>query len=109
MIANPPYIGASEIAGLAPDVAEFEPLGALAAGTDGLDAYRRIAPGLAGVLAPDGRFIGEFGVGQADRVAGILAAAGLRVIGVHADLGGRQRCVSAGIQGFAAGSKKGLE
>ena len=100
VVSNPPYVSAAEMAALEPDIADFEPSRALAAGADGLDAYRRIAPGVTPRLAPGGVFIGEFGVGQERRVSDILAEAGLEVMAVHADLTGRPRSISAGITRF---------
>ena len=43
ILSNPPYIASGEIAGLAADVAGYDPHLALNGGPDGLDAYRQIA------------------------------------------------------------------
>ena len=51
IVSNPPYIPLGDIAGLAPDVREFDPPRALDGGPDGLEAYRRIAVGR-GVIWP---------------------------------------------------------
>ena len=90
ILCNPPYVEAG--AALAPDVAEWEPPGALFAGTDGLDAYRALAPRLAGWLAPGGLACLELGQGQADAVAALFAGAGL-AIGTRRDLAGIPRCL----------------
>ena len=42
LVANLPYIASSDIAGLQPEVREFEPHLALDGGTDGLLLYRRL-------------------------------------------------------------------
>ncbi|MDF1792439.1 MAG: peptide chain release factor N(5)-glutamine methyltransferase [Thalassobaculaceae bacterium] len=88
VLSNPPYIADGEIPGLAQEVRAHDPLGALAAGPDGLDAYRALAPVLAETLAPDGIAILELGIGQAEGVAAIMAASALCERGRKADLGG---------------------
>jgi release factor glutamine methyltransferase len=76
VLSNPPYIAAAEVAGLMPEVARYEPLSALAGGTDGLEAYRAIIAALPRLLAPGGVAILELGAGQARSVAALAAAAG---------------------------------
>ena len=44
IVSNPPYIRSAEIAGLATEVRDHDPLAALDGGTDGLDAYRALIP-----------------------------------------------------------------
>jgi release factor glutamine methyltransferase len=87
---NPPYVEAG--APLMRDVAEWEPTGALYAGADGLDAYRRLAPAFAPRLAPGGIACLEVGDGQAGAVTALLAAEGFRV-DRRADLAGHVRCL----------------
>jgi len=74
VLANPPYI--AEDAVLAPMVRDHEPHAALFAGGEGLDAYRRLIPALAMLVAPGGAAIFEIGAGQYDAVAAIAGAAG---------------------------------
>lgn len=93
VLSNPPYIPSSEIAGLEPEVACFEPLLALDGGADGLDAYRRIAGALPDLLAPGGLAVLELGAGQGASVAGLLDLAGLRVLGLRPDLSGIERAI----------------
>ncbi|MDJ0276497.1 peptide chain release factor N(5)-glutamine methyltransferase [Sphingomonas sp. 2R-10] len=93
ILANPPYIGTGEV--LPREVAGHEPAGALFAGADGLDDYRRIVPDLPRLLAPDGIAAIEIGHRQGDAVLALVAAAGLPARLVR-DLGGRPRCVVAG-------------
>jgi release factor glutamine methyltransferase len=96
VVANPPYIPATELAGLARDVGEREPAQALDGGADGLDAYRAIFPGLASILAPAGWAAVEIDI----RAAAAVAALGRQALGaaiverVHQDLSGRPRVVS---------------
>ena len=95
IVANPPYIARSEWNGLDEDVRRHEPRIALTDDGDGLGAYRRIAAGVAGYLAPGGRILLEIGPTQAVAVEKLLADAGLRDIDVIADLDGRNRVVRA--------------
>jgi release factor glutamine methyltransferase len=73
VVANPPYIPADDIAGLMPEVRDFEPHLALDGGPDGLDFYRLLAPGAARVLRPGGWLLVEVGIGQADQVQTIFS------------------------------------
>jgi release factor glutamine methyltransferase len=93
ILANPPYIVDEEIAGLAPDVAQFEPRAALSGGADGFAAYRLILRDLVTILAEDGIAILEIGVGQAQSVDRIAVAAGLAPAGLAHDLAGHERGV----------------
>jgi release factor glutamine methyltransferase len=97
ILANPPYIESGAVAGLAPEVKDHDPLLALDGGADGLDAYRRIAKGLATAMAPDGLILFEIGAGQADAVRQILEAEGLVPAGAGTwpDLAGLPRCLAA--------------
>lgn len=71
IVANPPYIPTAEIATLAGEVRDHEPLLALDGGEDGLDFYRRIASGYDGYLAEGGALMLEVGAGQAEAVAAL--------------------------------------
>ncbi|MEM0937412.1 MAG: peptide chain release factor N(5)-glutamine methyltransferase [Pseudomonadota bacterium] len=95
IVSNPPYIAVDEIAGLAPEVRDFEPHAALTDGGDGLGAYRRIAADAPRLLAPGGSVAVEIGLGQEHDVQAIFVAAGLEPTGLHPDLAGRIRVVSA--------------
>jgi release factor glutamine methyltransferase len=93
VVSNPPYIAEAELAGLAPEVRDHDPRHALTPGGDGLGAYREIARGLPGHLAPGARCLLEIGPGQGPQVAALLAAAGLEEIRTIRDLDGRPRVV----------------
>ena len=95
IVSNPPYIAAGEMAGLAPEVRDHEPRGALTDGADGLSAYRAIAGGAPDHLSPGGRILVEIGPTQTTAVVAILRAGGLDVAAVHPDLAGRDRVVEA--------------
>ena len=94
IVSNPPYIRDGDIAGLAPDVRNFDPWAALAGGADGLDAYRRIAEGAPAHLAAGGLILLEIGAGQADGVAAIFGRNGFERDAAVKDLGGHVRCLS---------------
>ncbi len=94
VVANPPYIAAAEMPGLAPELRRWEPGLALSPGGDGLDAYRTITRDVPAHLGPGGRLMVEIGATQAAAVTALFAAAGLTNIGVQPDLDGRDRVVS---------------
>lgn len=93
VVSNPPYIASNDIAGLAPEVARYEPRVALDGGADGLDAYRSIIADLPRLLKPDGVFAFEVGQDQDEAVAGLAAAHGLSTAPAKRDLGGVARVV----------------
>jgi release factor glutamine methyltransferase len=95
VVANPPYIASAAISALPPEVRNYDPWPALDGGADGLQAYRAIAADLPRLLHPAGCFATEIGAGQANAVAGILAAAGLRIERLVLDLAGIVRCLVA--------------
>lgn len=96
ILSNPPYIKSEDIAGLDPEVARFEPLGALDGGADGLDAYRLLAAAADKYLTEAGVIAFEVGAGQAPDVAALLEEAGFKVRAIRRDLAGIERCVVAG-------------
>ncbi|MCF8496504.1 MAG: peptide chain release factor N(5)-glutamine methyltransferase [Alphaproteobacteria bacterium] len=93
IVANPPYIPAGDIANLAPEVRNFDPIPALEGGEDGLQAYKKIFSGLGGLLKPRGRGFFEVGFGQAEDVGRLAEDSGFSVRGVHPDLAGIPRVV----------------
>jgi release factor glutamine methyltransferase len=90
VLANPPYVETA--ADLAPSVRDFEPAGALFAGGDGLDDYRRLVPELPHLLAPGGCAVLEIGATQAAAVSALGEQAGFQAR-VVPDLGGRPRAI----------------
>jgi release factor glutamine methyltransferase len=77
IVSNPPYIRAADIAGLASEVRDHDPHGALDGGPDGLDAYRTLIPQAARLLAPRGALVVEAGQGQSSHIEALMTAAGL--------------------------------
>ena len=99
VLSNPPYISTGKLAGLAQEVAAYDPRLALDGGPDGLDAYRRIAMGVRDILTEDGRLLVEIGPGQGKDVAAIFTHAGLTLERGEGrrDLAGRPRVIIAGL------------
>jgi len=93
IVSNPPYISAAEMQALAPEVRDWEPHLALTPGGDGLEAYRRIAEGLAAALSPGGRAFMEIGYRQAIDVSDIFTKAGFTQPEVLQDLAGHDRVI----------------
>ncbi|MCH2548194.1 MAG: protein-(glutamine-N5) methyltransferase, release factor-specific, partial [Alphaproteobacteria bacterium] len=93
IVSNPPYICEADMAGLEPEVTQYEPHSALVGGVDGLDAYRAQMPDIKRLLAPQGIAVLEFGQGQAKDVVAIATAYGLQAQEICNDLASIERCV----------------
>ena len=93
IVSNPPYIAASEMPGLAPEVRNWEPHLALTDGGDGLGAYRAICAGAPAHLAPGGNLLVEIGPTQGQAVAALMGAAGFSGLRILPDLDRRDRVV----------------
>lgn len=98
VVANPPYIRTGDLAGLEPEVAQFDPKAALDGGGDGLDAYRKIMPSLPGLLAPGGWAVFEIGDGQGEDVRAMFrdkhGRACFDEVRQWHDIAGRVRCIA---------------
>lgn len=94
IVSNPPYLTASEMEDLQPEVAK-EPAMALAAGEDGLDFYRALARHYQNPLRPGGTLALEIGWQQREAVCALLQAEGWTQIRCIQDLGGNDRCILA--------------
>jgi release factor glutamine methyltransferase len=94
VISNPPYIPVG--ATVPPEVAEYDPAGALWGGEDGLAAVRVIEGVARSLLRPDGLVAVEHGAPQGAAVYWIFAEErGWRDTRNHKDLAGRDRFVTA--------------
>jgi release factor glutamine methyltransferase len=93
VICNPPYIASAALAGLAPEVARFDPAAALDGGADGLAAYRAVAPQVTRLLRASGFACVELGTGQTHAAVEIFRRHGLVIDGVRRDLAGVERCL----------------
>ncbi len=96
ILANPPYVATT--ADLPASVRRFEPAGALFAGPDGLDDYRRLAPLLPALLERAGRVVLEIGSTQAAAVGALAQRAGFTTQ-IRCDLAGRPRALVLAIGG----------
>jgi release factor glutamine methyltransferase len=94
VVSNPPYVTTSDIATLACEVREHDPVLALDGGPDGLACYRSIVKALPRLLAPGGRAFLEIGAGQGPALRALLAAEGLAELDSHRDLAAIERVVS---------------
>jgi release factor glutamine methyltransferase len=74
IVSNPPYVPASQMKDLPPEVRDYEPREALAAGPDGLDAIRDLLLQAESRLRESGMLIFEFGFGQESGVRRLVAS-----------------------------------
>lgn len=95
IVSNPPYLAASEMQHVQPELRDHEPRLALTDEGDGLSGYRIIAAQAQGYLSAQGRVLVEIGWKQAADVRAIFAAQGWGDITILPDLGGHDRVVSA--------------
>jgi release factor glutamine methyltransferase len=98
IVSNPPYIEATEIETLEPEVKDFDPRLALDGGADGLEFYRRLAAEGKAWLASGGRMMAEFGEGQGPAIQKIFEDNGWTVHALEKDLSGRERFVIASLR-----------
>lgn len=99
LIANLPYIPSDVCDKLPRHIIEHEPRAALDGGPDGLDIIRSVVSDAAIVLKPGGFIFLEAGEDQADKVKEILAGEGFADVSVTKDLNGKDRIISARING----------
>ncbi len=95
VVSNPPYIPSGQIAGLAPEVRDFEPRQALDGGPDGLDCYRRLAAEAGRLLHPGGRLMAELGDDQAAPLQALFQSHDWRVEAIEDDYTQRPRILVA--------------
>ncbi|MDP3210050.1 peptide chain release factor N(5)-glutamine methyltransferase [Methylotenera sp.] len=90
IVSNPPYIEQQDTHLTQGDL-RFEPMSALASGTDGLDDIRQIVDNCLLYLHPQGWLMLEHGYNQAHLVTDLMAQSGLIDITTIKDLGGNDR------------------
>lgn len=95
IVSNPPYISTRVIAGLQPEVKDFEPLAALDGTDDGLYFYRILAVDSRRFLISGGSLYLEIGYDQGEAVSRLLHKAGYTDIEVIKDTPGLDRIVKA--------------
>ena len=96
ILSNPPYVRSAELAGLAPEIRDWEPRTALDGGVDGLDYSRRLIGAAPSHFNEGGRMLLEIGSDAAQAVVDLFARAGCyEPARVHRDYAGRDRAVAA--------------
>ncbi|PAW68539.1 MAG: protein-(glutamine-N5) methyltransferase, release factor-specific [Opitutia bacterium Tous-C1TDCM] len=95
VIANPPYLSATETAATALEVRGFEPAAALTAAEDGISDLRRIIAAAPAFLVPGGLLALETGIAHHAELGRLVAAAGLERFESRQDLTKRDRYVFA--------------
>ncbi len=97
IVSNPPYIPASEIEDLEPEVRDHDPMMALDGGDDGLDFYRIIAEQAPDYMKPGAWLLLEIGYDQGETVPDLIRKTGrfMDSIAVFKDLAGNDRVVAA--------------
>lgn len=95
IVANPPYLAATEMHSVAPELRNHEPRMALTDEGDGLSVYRVIAREAQGYLTATGRVLVEIGWQQGTPVQEIFTQAGWGGVSLCHDLGGKPRVVCA--------------
>lgn len=96
VVSNPPYIRSAEMASLAPEIRDHEPIEALDGGEDGLDAVRRLILEAARALVCGGLLALELAPDQPEAAARIVESTGsFEPPEVFADLAGRRRGIVA--------------
>ncbi len=91
IVSNPPYVGDAEV--LPPEVADWEPAGALLAGPNGLEAVAEIVLSAPGWLRRPGAVVIEIAPHQADTAVELAEEAGFTGVDVRPDLAGRLRAL----------------
>jgi len=77
IVSNPPYLGKKELLALPEGVRDYEPVGALDAGADGLDGYRLILDRLGEFANIPAVLLLEVGAGQKEDLEKLCKEAGL--------------------------------
>lgn len=95
LVSNPPYVSAVEMAELDPGVRDYEPVGALAGGEDGLEHTRRLLNEGWSRVRPGGGVALEIASRRARESAEVARAAGWTEVRIDEDLFGRARYLVA--------------
>lgn len=91
--SNPPYVRAGDVKLLSPEVADYEPAGALYGGEDALHAFRIILGGAKDFLSSKGVLVLEISPEISSEVQTLSGQNGYRVEKVEKDLSGSDRMV----------------
>jgi release factor glutamine methyltransferase len=96
IVSNPPYVATSDLDQLDRNVRDYEPVGALDGGIDGLTITRRILDGASERLVPGGRIYIELAFNQAEAAKELASHhTDLENVMVLRDLAGNDRVLTA--------------
>jgi release factor glutamine methyltransferase len=96
IVSNPPYICSADMAGLAPEIREHEPVEALDGGPDGLSFYRQWIPQMPVLLNNNGWAVLEMGAGQSAAVSQLFQNTGAFAdVQTVKDYAGHERIIRA--------------
>ena len=95
VVSNPPYVAEGEVADLPPEVARWEPLGALVGGPTGFEQVETIVATAPRWLARPGALVVELAPHQAQRAVATAYEHGFLEVQVRPDLSGRLRALVA--------------
>ena len=95
IVSNPPYIATNKIDSLEPEVKDYDPIGALDGGEDGLYFYQKIITEAPKYLKLGGSILFEIGYDEKDAVSKLLEENGFTDIEVIKDYAGLDRVVKA--------------
>lgn len=95
IVSNPPYLAATEMDDVSPELRDHEPRMALTDEADGLTGYRMLATFGQRFLDPQGRLLAEIGWQQGPEVIALFQQAGWLNPRLLQDLDGRDRVVCA--------------
>jgi release factor glutamine methyltransferase len=110
IVANPPYIRSGDLAGLEPEIREWEPITALDGGADGLFYYRRIVAAAGDYLKTGGTILLELGDGMGQSVARLFAdVGGFEPAQVYSDYAGKERVITSARFLPAASTREGTD
>jgi len=93
VVSNPPYVATDEA--LPPEVADWEPVSALRAGSTGLEALEVVVSEAPGWLRPPGVVVAEIAPHQARAATAMAADAGFAEVEMRPDLTGQARVLVA--------------
>lgn len=93
VLANLPYVREGELAGLQPEIRDYEPRQAVVAGAEGLEAIAVVGAAACAALTDRGALAFEVGAGQAGAVAELLLDLGFTQVEGRQDLAGIPRVV----------------
>ncbi len=98
ILSNPPYIPTVDLADLAVDVRDFDPVLALDGGIDGMASWQGLLPRLGESLSDKGAAFVEIGFGQEAAIVQLAADANLEFVKSYRDLSDVIRCLQFGIK-----------